>query len=115
MEILDKETLPPHSAFCSSLKNSKISEKQYEFVQKVWMEKNWKSIQDMLIDYNICDCQPFIEAVSKLLVPYLEEGLDILKTSYSVNGVAKILVMKKFQNIPFSVFISNTTQIYTRK
>ena len=40
-------------------------------------------------------CQPFIETVSNLLVPHLEEGLDIFKTSYSVSGAAKILMMIK--------------------
>ena len=62
LEILDEEALPPHSVFYSSLKNSNISEKEYEFVKKVWMEKNWKSIRDMLVYHNICNCQPFIEA-----------------------------------------------------
>ena len=59
------------------------------------MEENWKSIRDMLIYYNICDCQPFIEAVSKFLVPCLEEGLEIFKTLYSVSGVTEILMIKK--------------------
>ena len=115
MEILDEDVLPPHSAFHSSLKNSNISEEKYEFVKTVWMEKNWKSIRDMLLYYNICDYQPFIEAVSKLLVPYLEEGLDIFKTSYSVSGVAKILIMKKNSKDPFFCLYPKPTQICTRK
>ena len=55
LEILDKEALPLHSAFYSSLKKSSISEEEYEFVKKVWMEENCKSIQDMPICCNICD------------------------------------------------------------
>ena len=44
----------------------------------------------MLIYYNVMDCGPFVEAVCKMLQPYLAQGIDIFKSSFSVSGVAKI-------------------------
>jgi len=40
----------------------------------------------MLIYYNIMDFVPFVEAVGKVLTPYLKDGLDIFKSSFSVSG-----------------------------
>ena len=43
----------------------------------------------MLIYYNVMDCGPFVEAVGKMLQPYLAQGIiDIFKSSFSVAGVA---------------------------
>ena len=58
----------------------------------------------MLIYNTICSCQPFIEAISKLLVPYMQERLDIFKTSYSDRDAAKILMTKKVCKVPFLFF-----------
>ena len=69
----------------------------------------------MLIYHNIYDCQPFIKAVSKLLVPYLEEGLDIFKTLFSVSGVAKILMMKKIsKDFFFCLYPKHHTDLYKK-
>ena len=44
---------------------------------------------------------PVIEALGKLLIPYLSEGMDIFKTSFSVSGVAKRQMMNKKSNDAF--------------
>ena len=66
-----------------------------------WVEKGWSSLCKILIYYNLLDCAPFVQAVENLLQPYLEQGLEILKTSFSVSGVAKLQMMKKIQRHAF--------------
>ena len=48
----------------------------------------------MLVYYNNLDCAPFVEAVGNMLKPFIEDGYDILKTSYSISGVAKIKMFR---------------------
>ena len=87
--------LPEHGDFYSSLSKSNITQEEYDFVVKTWVEKGWSSLRDMLIYYNVLDCVPFVQAVENLLQPYLELGLDIFKTLFSVSGVAKLQMIKK--------------------
>jgi|GEM_PF-4743404 len=74
IEKLNYPELPEHKYFYSSLTESNISPSEYEFVKNVWQENNWKTLKDMLIYYNIMDCEPFVEAVSKMLGPYMLMG-----------------------------------------
>ena len=77
------------------------------------MEKGWSSLREMLIYYNLLDCVPFVQAVENLLQPYLEQGLDIFKTSFSVSGVAKLQMMKKIQkNAFFCLFPKRHGDLY---
>ena len=93
--------LPKHNDFYSSLSKSNITQEEYDLVVKTWMEKGWSSLPEMLIYHNLLDCMPFVQAVENLLQPYLEQGLDIFKTSFSVSGVAKLQMMKKIQKSAF--------------
>ena len=43
----------------------------------------------------LLDTVPFVQAVQNPLQPYLQQGLDIFKTCFSVSGVAKLQMMKK--------------------
>ena len=56
----------------------------------------------MLIYYNVMDCGPFVEAVGKILQPYLAQGIDIFKSSFSVSGVAKIQMLQSCEKEAFS-------------
>ena len=91
--------MPEHSDFYSSQSKSNITQEEYDFVVKTWVEKGWSSLHDMLIYYNVLDCVPFVQAVENLLQLYLEQDLDIFKTSFSVSGVAKLQMMKKIQKM----------------
>ena len=82
--------LPEHGDFYSSLSKSNSTQEEYDLVVKTWMEKGWSFLRGMLIYYNLLDCAPFVQAIENLLQPYLEQGLDIFKTSFSVSGVAKL-------------------------
>ena len=67
----------------------------------------------MLIYYNVLNCVPFVQAVQNLLRPYLQQGLDIFKTSFSVSGVAKLKMMKKIQkNAFFCLFPKRHGDLY---
>ena len=56
----------------------------------------------MLIYYNLLDGVPFVQTVQNLLELYIQQGLDIFKTSFSVSGVAKLQMIKKiFKNVFF--------------
>ena len=105
--------LPVHNVFYSSLSKSNITQEEYNLVVKTWTEKGWSSLREMLIYYNILDCVPFVQAVQNLLRPYLEQGLDIFKTSFSVSGVAKLQMMKKIEkNAFFCLFPKRHGDLY---
>ena len=55
-----------------------------------------------------------VQAVQTLLQPYLQQGLDIFKTFFSVGGVAKLQIMKKFKKMPSFVFFPSAIQICTK-
>ena len=107
MTDLDKlnSGLPEHSVFYSSLSTSNITQEEYNLVVKSWTAKGRSSLREMLIYYNVLDCVPFVQTVQNLLRPYLQQGLDIFKTSFSVSGVAKLQMIKKnFLNAFFCLF-----------
>ena len=105
--------LPEHGDFYSSLLKSNITQEEYDLVVKTWMEKGWSSLREMLIYYNLLDCVPFVQAVENLLQPYLDQGLDIFKTSFSVSGVAKLQMMKKIEkNAFFCLFPKRHGDLY---
>ena len=105
--------LPEHNVFYSSLSKSNITQEEYNLVVKTWTEKGWSSLREMLIYYNVLDCVPFVQAVQNLLRPYLEQGLDIFKTSFLVSGVAKLQMMKKIEkNAFFCLFPKQHGNLY---
>ena len=105
--------LPEHNVFYSSLSKSNIIQEEYNLVVKTWTEKGWSSLREMLIYYNVLDCIPFVQAVQNLLRPYLQQGLDIFKTSFLVSGVAKLQIMKKIEkNTFFCLFPKRHGDLY---
>ena len=98
---LEHPSVPPYEAFFSEITNSNISPSEYEFVKKVWKEKDGKTLKDMLIYYNVMDCGPFVEVAGKMLQPYLAQGIDIFKSSFSVSEVAKIQMLQRCEKEAF--------------
>ena len=108
-----KSGLPEHSVFYSSLSKLNITQEEYNLVVKTWTEKGWSSLREMLIYYNVLDCIPFVQAVQNLLLPYLQQGLDIFKTSFLVGGVPKLQMMKKIEkNAFFCLFPKRHGDLY---
>lgn len=87
-----KTSLPPHSAFYSTLKESNITSEEYTLCQRAWREHNMKTFEDFLKWYNNLDVGPFVEAVENLQKYYFERHIDVFKKSISVPGVARRLL-----------------------
>jgi hypothetical protein len=92
VEKLDHPSLPPHSAFYSTLKERNISPEEYAFCQDVWREYNMSSFKQFLTWYNDKDVGPFVKAVENLQKFYFERHIDLFKTSISVPGTARRLL-----------------------
>ena len=58
----------------------------------------------MLICYNALDYEPFIEAVNKIPVSHIAEGLDLFKNSFSVSGITKLLMTNNISDVFFVCF-----------
>ena len=101
LTALEHLSVPPYEACFSEITNSNISFSEYEFVKKVWKKKEWKTLKDMLIYYDAMDCGPFVEAVGKMLQPYLAQGIDTFKSSFSVSGVATIQMLQRCEKEAF--------------
>ena len=66
VDSLDKlkfESLPPQEAFYSTLKKECISDEDYEFCKRVWLEEEIRTMRDFLVWYNNCDVKPFLKAI----------------------------------------------------
>ena len=91
---LDLTQLPAHKDFYSHLKQSNISEEQYESLKDVWVENKMVTFRDFLIWYNNKDAAPFVQAVNKMQQFYFEKGVDVFKVAISVPGIARKLLFK---------------------
>ena len=49
LDKLNETLLPPHAAFYSSLKNTNITEQEYEYCQQVWEENNMQTFEDFVV------------------------------------------------------------------
>ena len=49
LDKLKETSLPPHAPFYSSLKNTNITEQEYEYCQQVWEENNMQTFEDFLV------------------------------------------------------------------
>jgi hypothetical protein len=87
LDKLDEASLPPHSAFYSSLKKTNISEEDYAYCQRVWTDHGMTSLRQFLSWYNTLDVTPFLEALEKQISMYQELGVDLLKDGISVPGI----------------------------
>ena len=85
---LNDTTLPPHSAFYSTVKNSNISTEEYAYCQLVWKKKNMSSMTDFLRWYSFLDVTPFLEAIEKQSEIYKAKRIDMLKDAISLPGLA---------------------------
>lgn len=82
-------SIPPHSAFYSTLKDNNITPEEYAFCQDVWRDHGMSTFKDFLIWYNNQDVVPFVKAVENLRKFYFERQIDLFKTSISVPGIAR--------------------------
>ena len=87
----------------------------YNLVKQTWQESNWQTLRDLLIFCNMIDVGPFVEAITKMRAPCLEEGLDIFKTTFSISGVVRLLMMEKLsKNAFFCLYPKRHADLYKR-
>ena len=103
LEKLDETSLPPREAFHSSLRNSDLSQENYDYLCQVWRGNGMSSLRDLLTWYNNKDTRPFIEALEKQCNFYKTLGLDMLKDAVSVPGLT---LRYLFTTMPKSNFFS---------
>ena len=101
IEKLNYPTVPTHECFYSTLQIANIFAQDYDLVVRTWEREGWRTLKDLLIHYNQLDVRPFVQAVQKLLEPYLKDGLDIFKNSFSVSGAAKLKMLKAIESDSF--------------
>ena len=77
LERLDETQLPPRSAFYSRLKDSSISEVDYEHAQTVWKEFNCKTLRDYHDLHNVSDVF--------LLADIFENFRDVCMQNYELD------------------------------
>jgi hypothetical protein len=102
IEKLEETSLPPITAFWSSLKNKNVLDdgvnsiqENYSKLQNVWREEDMKTFKDFLIWYNNLDVGPFVTAVKRLCQFYFDKGVDLFKETISVPGVARKLLFRE--------------------
>ena len=104
LDKLNSTELPTHQQFYSSLKNSNISEEEYDYCQQVWTEEQMTTMRDYLVWYNNHDVVSFLEALQKQFEFYISKGLDTFKDGLSVPG----LCLKHLFSTPEANFIQPT-------
>ena len=113
LDKLGETSLPPHAAFYSSLKNTNITEQEYEYCQQVWGENNRQSSEDFLVWYNNLDVVPFIEAFEKMSQFWRERKIDMFNDGISFPGLTlKYLFSNLSPQTYFSLFDQANSDLY---
>ena len=111
---LQATSLPPHDAFYSHLKDTNISEDEYQDCMKVWTDNKMSSFRDFLVWYNNLDVGPFVTAVERFQKFYFDKGIDVFKTAISVPGIARQMLFRtaRKENVTFALFDENNKDLY---
>ena len=110
------EQLPPYpgDAWYSSLKDKDIladeyeqfvangskgnppqtGQQKYDAIKRMWEEKGWRTMKDLLIFYNNADVFPFVQALNIMLSEYFRQGIDVFKIAMSIPGVSRFKMMQ---------------------
>jgi hypothetical protein len=91
---LEYQSLPPHESFYSSLKQTNISLQDYEFCQRMWVERRMRTFKDFLEWYNNLNVEPFVTVVERLRGYYFERGIDMFKISVSVPRLVRQMLFE---------------------
>ena len=91
---LEYQSLPPHESFYSSLKQTNISLQDYEFCQRVWVERRMRTFKDFLEWYNNLEVEPFVAVVERLRGYYFEREIDMFKISVSVPRLVRQILFE---------------------
>jgi hypothetical protein len=85
--------------FHSSLKNSDISEKEWESFLENKTKFQWKTVRDLLEYYNNLDVKPFLQSIIKQREFFYDLGIDMFKDGFSLPALAeKIMFSYEFKD-----------------
>ena len=114
---LDYPGLPPPSCWFSALKGCNVlgkSEEEinrnYELCQKKLMEISPRNpkFQHFLVFYNSMDVGPMLVATQRWLAYYIEMGIDVLKETMSLPGIARLRMYRAASGYPHFMGFSLT-------
>ena len=110
---LEERHLPPHDAFYSSLKNSNITEDEYNLCHRAWADNNMKTLKDFLCWYNNKDVGPFLLALEQQVQFYADLGVDMFKDAISVPGITLRYLFKTLpKNVSFFLYSKNQSNLH---
>ena len=107
-------TLPPRSAFYSSLTGKGISLEEYRSCQEVWKSEKMHSMKDYLIYYNNLDVAPFVKAINVHSKFFTDRGVDMFKDGLTLPGLTlKFLFENTSVNTtPYTLFNNRDSAIH---
>ena len=103
LEKLNEPNLPPREAFFSSLRNTELSQENYDYLKIVWDKEGMQTLKDLLVWYNNKDTRPFIQALERQSDFYKPLGLDMLKDGVSIPGLT---LRYMFKTLPKHAYFS---------
>ena len=89
LDKLCEPRLPPREEFYSTLKNSIISEEEYDHAIEQWALHGWTEFSQYVEFYNNIDVSGMVEAVGKMLKFYNARKLDLFKDSVSLARITR--------------------------
>ena len=99
LDKLKETELPPREAFFSSLTRQHITAEEYAECQRVWKDKNMRTLRDYLVEYNNKDTRPFIVALENMFAFYRDNmKVDPFKSALSVPGISLKVVFNSIQD-----------------
>ena len=78
----------PIDAFNSILRNTRISENDFDEFRKTCAENNLVTVLDLLEYYNNKDVEPFLKACLKYKELYYNFKIDVYKDAFTLSGIA---------------------------
>ena len=112
MEYLQQKEFPEHKDFFNTLKNSNISDDEYNHCKKVWSERGMTCLRDMLVYYNECDVVPLCMAIERHAKFLNQRQLDF-KAALSISGLSiQYLFSLKDRDSPIYLMGEKFSDIY---
>ncbi|KAK3109123.1 hypothetical protein FSP39_023489 [Pinctada imbricata] len=111
---LEVTELPPPAAFYSSLKQTCISDDEYDLCRQAWVGHDMTTFKDFLVWYNNLDVGPFVTAVTRLQTFYFDRNIDIFKIAMSAPGIARKMLFDtaKREGAEFTIFDERNKDLY---
>ncbi len=117
---LEQNHLPPPDAFYSSLRDANTLsrdpaeiQQNYDRLKKLWNERGWRTMKDLLIHYSSQDGLPFVAALTQMQNYYrLHKAIDLFRDGISVPGLARRLLFRCARSCPFALFSSQDEDLF---